>query len=192
MKSIQTKMDNPNWKSIYITRFIFLKEVRELLSNMSSIQKRKDFQKKLLDLSSEKLDDVWECLVLESENFDLRKDFHISYYSKKMLHLLNSIQCTKKWKELLEKPESEQNLEDGAILIAKWEYPLLNIEDLNMQINALAKEIQERISSQDIKGIELVKFIMKFLFEEKAFSPNRENYYDPLNRFALAHSLLSL
>lgn len=73
-------------------------------------------------------------------------------------------------------------LEKGALLMAQTEYPDMNVAAYSAILDDLAGELREWLAAGDPKERLLVR-VNKFLFEEKGFTGNMENYYDPENSF---------
>ncbi len=70
----------------------------------------------------------------------------------------------------------------GALLIAKEEYPDLDIEGCIDQLAELAKEAEPIVRAGD-DTVERVQLLSHFLFEQKGFEGNKEGYSDPRNSF---------
>jgi len=70
----------------------------------------------------------------------------------------------------------------GALLIAKEEYPRLNVENYLARLAELAREA-EPIVNAGADTVEKVQLLSAFLFEQKGFEGNREEYGDPRNSF---------
>jgi regulator of sirC expression with transglutaminase-like and TPR domain len=70
----------------------------------------------------------------------------------------------------------------GALLIAKEEYPDLDVASYLDKLAALAREAEPVVKAGD-DGIEQIELLSYFLFEQKGFEGNRENYGDPRNSF---------
>ncbi|MFZ0889913.1 MAG: tetratricopeptide repeat protein [Candidatus Binataceae bacterium] len=70
----------------------------------------------------------------------------------------------------------------GALLIAKEEYPDLDVEYYLDRIAALAREAEPAVrAAADTVG--RVQTLSHFLFEQKGFKGNRDEYADPRNSF---------
>lgn len=70
-------------------------------------------------------EEVWNLLCEELEkDAPPTKDLHILYYADQAIRILNAVECRQRWTELLSRNESEQYLEEGAMLIAKvsWKW----------------------------------------------------------------------
>src|SRR5580658_4089868 len=70
----------------------------------------------------------------------------------------------------------------GALLIAKEEYPDLNIDGYIDKMAELAREA-EPIVRAGADTVERIQLLSHFLFEQKGFEGNREHYSDPRNSF---------
>lgn len=78
--------------------------------------------------------------------------------------------------------EATLDLEKGALLMAQTEYPEINPAAYSAILDALAGELREWLAASDPQQRMLVR-VNQFLFEEKGFTGNMENYYDPENTF---------
>ena len=74
------------------------------------------------------------------------------------------------------------DLEMGAFLIAKSEYPTLKVANYIQVIQNLADEVRGRLKATE-SPIQRIQDFNQFLFEEKGFRGNRTDYYDPENSF---------
>jgi regulator of sirC expression with transglutaminase-like and TPR domain len=70
----------------------------------------------------------------------------------------------------------------GALLIAQEEYPNLDADKYLDQIAALAREA-EMVVKMGNDTIEKIQLLSHFLFEQKGFEGNREDYADPRTSF---------
>lgn len=70
----------------------------------------------------------------------------------------------------------------GALLIAKEEYPDLDPENYLDKIAALAREA-EMVVRMGNDTVEQVQLLSHFLFEQKGFDGNRDEFGDPRNSF---------
>jgi regulator of sirC expression with transglutaminase-like and TPR domain len=74
------------------------------------------------------------------------------------------------------------DIEEGAWLLARSEYPDINAEAYGAILDDFSLALQERIQGLKSPRAVLGK-VNEFLFEERGFAGNRENYYDPENSF---------
>ena len=70
----------------------------------------------------------------------------------------------------------------GALLIAKEEYPDLDLDAYQDKLAALAREA-EPIVRAGADTVERIQLLSHFLFEQKGFEGNAENFGDPRNSF---------
>ncbi len=84
--------------------------------------------------------------------------------------------------EIVKGSEQELNLAEAALLIARGEYPALDVEAYLRQIDELATGVQQRLPAQ--AGLEdTLVALNQFLFVEQGFSGDMDNYDDPRNSF---------
>ncbi|HXN85248.1 MAG TPA: tetratricopeptide repeat protein [Candidatus Binataceae bacterium] len=70
----------------------------------------------------------------------------------------------------------------GALLIAQEEYPALDLEKYMDKLAAIAREA-ELVVRMGNDTIEKIQLLSHFLFEQKGFEGNRDDYTDPRNSF---------
>jgi regulator of sirC expression with transglutaminase-like and TPR domain len=74
------------------------------------------------------------------------------------------------------------DLGEAALLIAKDEYPNLDVKKYLKRLDLMAQHLKEVIGNQtDPKTV--IKLINKYLFEELGFEGNRQEHADPKNSF---------
>ena len=83
---------------------------------------------------------------------------------------------------LLSQPDEQINLAEGALLVARLEYPELKIQPQIQRIAEIADEVRGRLSD-DANAGEILNTLNKVLFLEKGFGGNSEHFYDPRNSF---------
>lgn len=84
--------------------------------------------------------------------------------------------------ELLDVSDDEFDLAEAALLLARFEYPFLDVATYLERLDSLAAELKARIEQQaDIA--ERILALNQFLFSEQGFAPNLKNFYDPRNSF---------
>lgn len=77
--------------------------------------------------------------------------------------------------------DTEIDLARAALLIAKTEYPDLNLERYLYRLNQLAAEA--RAGGAELDPLRRLHRLREFLFEEAGFRGNAEEYFDPRNSF---------
>ncbi|HEY6394610.1 MAG TPA: tetratricopeptide repeat protein [Candidatus Binataceae bacterium] len=70
----------------------------------------------------------------------------------------------------------------GALLIAKEEYPDLSVDSYIDRLAALAREA-EPIVRAGSNTVEKIQLLSNYLFEQKGFEGNRDQFSDPRNSF---------
>lgn len=84
--------------------------------------------------------------------------------------------------QILSASDEQINLAEAALMVARLEYPQLDIKKYLDQIQQLADEISHRLPSSPSAG-DTLNQLNQVLFVEKHFSGNHDNYYDPRNSF---------
>lgn len=83
--------------------------------------------------------------------------------------------------ELTGRPDSRVDLARAALVIARWEYPGLDVDAYLERLDALARGVDGARRSTDPVG--RLHRLREYLFVEQGFAGNREDYYDPRNSF---------
>ncbi len=73
--------------------------------------------------------------------------------------------------------------EHGAFLIAKIAYPDLSIPHYAECLDQLAEEFRTKWHTAEASSGKAARLLSNFLFKDKGFSGNREEYYEPDNSF---------
>ena len=76
----------------------------------------------------------------------------------------------------------EMQLATGALLIAQSEYPELDIEACLHELDKMADTVRERIQGTTLPE-QHIAALNRYLFEEKGFTRNIDNYYALGNNF---------
>lgn len=76
----------------------------------------------------------------------------------------------------------ERDLGLGALLIAKDIYPELDTRAYTELLDRMALEVSERIGETTEPSRQITQ-LNKYLFEEKAFKGNQDDYYNPRNSY---------
>ena len=90
--------------------------------------------------------------------------------------------CRLAFAKLVSRPEEAIDLAEAALLIAKEEYPHLEVADYLGRLEAMAVEVQARADST-VDPHRLVEALNGYLFQAQGFRGNTEDYYDPRNSF---------
>jgi regulator of sirC expression with transglutaminase-like and TPR domain len=87
-----------------------------------------------------------------------------------------------RFRRLVEGPEEQIDLAEGALLIAKHADEELEVERYLARIDDLAARLRAQIP-EDGTEPERIVALNRFMFGEQCFAPNVEDYYDPRNSF---------
>lgn len=86
------------------------------------------------------------------------------------------------FERVIEAPDEQVNLAEGALILAADEYPDLEVSGTLRELDALAQAFAPRLDRQgDPRAI--ITGLNKYLFQELGFSGNLQNYYDPRNSY---------
>ena len=78
--------------------------------------------------------------------------------------------------------EQQLDLETGTFLLARSAYPNLDVPSYIDKLDILAEEVRPRIHPT-LQPEDASQILCEYLFREKGFSGNRDQYYDPENSF---------
>jgi len=74
------------------------------------------------------------------------------------------------------------DLEEGAWLLARTQYPEINVDGYRALLDSFAQDLKERLGSRS--GAEkTLATVNHYLFTELGFAGNEQNYYDPDNSY---------
>lgn len=76
----------------------------------------------------------------------------------------------------------KQNLLEGALLIARYQYPDIDIAKVKKQIDQIKQDVWLELN-ENLTGLEKVKIINHILFDVHNFSGNTTNYHAPQNSY---------
>jgi len=74
------------------------------------------------------------------------------------------------------------SLFDGAIIVAQYQYPDLEVGKLHEKIKEIGKKIWLELNN-NLTSFEKVKIINHYIYKEYGFSGNRKNFHSPANSF---------
>ena len=89
---------------------------------------------------------------------------------------------TERFRDLMRRSEDDLNLAEAALLLATDEYPGMDVNRYLRLIDGFAAELQGRLSPAATFEDTLVA-LNEFLFDEKGFCGNTDDYYDPRNSY---------
>ncbi|XP_056630248.1 F-box only protein 21-like [Diorhabda sublineata] len=135
------------------------------------------------------------------------------YYANKVLRYVRQLYLSKIWKDYISLPQSRQILEVGAVFVAQWCQPNIEItvEDISRKLDLIADEVksalytfypnhplfkasEEQLNLWRIENREqnewkvnecrqLITVMREVLFQQLRFSGNNHSYYMPQNSF---------
>lgn len=85
-------------------------------------------------------------------------------------------------RDLIAQPDDHVDLETGAFILARYAYPMLDVQAYCRQLDRMAREVREQIGSR-VSGEETVKALNRYLFTEAGFKGNTKNYYEVENSY---------
>ena len=85
--------------------------------------------------------------------------------------------------QLVESPEDSVELAEAALLIAKEEYPELNVPDCLGEISRLTDNVCKRLPSGGSEMGDVVMTLNEYLFDIEGFSGEVDDFYDAQNSF---------
>jgi regulator of sirC expression with transglutaminase-like and TPR domain len=82
---------------------------------------------------------------------------------------------------LVSQPDPQIDLAHAALLIAREEYPELDVDAYRARLQEMGQALLERLGAAGPQGG--VEALGRYLFHEEGFRGNTEDYYDPRNSF---------
>ncbi len=86
------------------------------------------------------------------------------------------------FERVIEAPDAQINLAEGALILAADEYPDLDVAHYLAELDALAQTFAPRLAALDTPHA-VIAALNAYLFTELGFSGNRRDYYDPRNSY---------
>jgi regulator of sirC expression with transglutaminase-like and TPR domain len=96
--------------------------------------------------------------------------------------MTNQSETRRVFAEMVSRKEEDIKLAKAALLLAKGEYPDLDIDKYLRKIELMAEEIKRR-TGQNTNPHYLISEINRHLFSELGFRGNENDYYNPRNSF---------
>ncbi len=87
------------------------------------------------------------------------------------------------FKNFVSQSARQGDWEQGAFLIAKLAYPDLSIPHYTERLDQLAEEFRTKWHTAESPSGKAASMLSNFLFKDKGFSGNREEYYEPDNSY---------
>ncbi len=90
--------------------------------------------------------------------------------------------CRLAFARLLTQPEAEIDLAEATLLIAKEEYPSLEVADYLGRLENMAEHVRTLVGTT-VNPHRLIASLNEYLFQRLGFRGNTQDYYDPRNSF---------
>lgn len=115
----------------------------------------------------------------QSETEDATLEPRIAYI-KKEIHFG---QLKEEFQAFVSHSARQEDWEHGTLLIAKLAYPNLDIPHYVECLDQLAEEFRAKWHATESSSGKAARLLSNFLFKDKGYSGNREEYYDPDNSY---------
>ena len=103
--------------------------------------------------------------------------------AQEILNRIAPRQLAEEFRRLTQSSSGEEiNLEEGVFLIMKFGHPSANPEEVHRHLDQLAQELAPEIQVDSSEARNLERMV-RFLFDEKGFRGNQENYSHPDNSY---------
>lgn len=91
-------------------------------------------------------------------------------------------QAKNQFERFLTQPDKQINLAQAALMVARLEYPELDVDTYMQRIHTLASDIRSSLPANP-NAAEILSRLNQALFIEQGFEGNSSHYYDPRNSF---------
>jgi regulator of sirC expression with transglutaminase-like and TPR domain len=116
------------------------------------------------------------------EGYKLSNDPHLRKRSQEIVQHFAKQEADNRFLAFCLKHGEELDLEQGAWLLAKTQYPEISIPGYQALLDDFAGELQEQIDfSRGSK--EVLSIVNDYLFRDLGFNGNEKNYYEPENSY---------
>ena len=85
--------------------------------------------------------------------------------------------------QMIARPDEELDLASAALLIAKEEYPALDLSEYRARLDRLAERARPRLQATGSNPFAVIDALNTCLFVEEGFRGNTDEYFDPRNSF---------
>ena len=92
-------------------------------------------------------------------------------------------QLKEEFQKFVSQSARQDDWEHGAFLIAKLAYPDLSISHYIKCLDQLAEEFRTKWHATESPPGKVARLLSNFLFKDKGYSGNREDYYEPDNSY---------
>lgn len=210
-----------SWQCLYQIRLRFSRDLRQLLAEMS----RKFHARE--EISSSELSDFgkmkqmyeygYEFMVNELMSLvyddDVCSNLTQKYYAEKVMRYVRQQHLKEKWQDFLALDPKDQLLEKGAVLVAQWCQPMVEVtyRDIGAQLDNIAVEVKRKLfmehnnhpifsatadelelwRNKNITGNQwrpfesqqIISAMCTVLFQHMGFHGNNEMYYSAVNSY---------
>ena len=106
-----------------------------------------------------------------------------SDYQEKLINLIQEIQV-KSTNDMLKNwiSAGASDLLQGAFLIARYQYPDLQLQDIEQPLDKIIKDVWLELNN-NLTALEKIRILNHILFEVNGFKKNTKNFYSPQNSF---------
>jgi len=118
---------------------------------------------------------------LNDENYLIKKR------ANEIISILSFEELNEKFGRLSAKNENDI-LEEAIFLLASFGYPGVFMDDYKKELDKMATEIESallkvNLNSKKLETLEILNTVNNYLFFEKGYAGNAENYYEPDNSY---------
>jgi regulator of sirC expression with transglutaminase-like and TPR domain len=113
-------------------------------------------------------------------NWEIAEEILVQQRIENLIHSIKSqdvFQQLKSWKE-----NGGQNLLNGSILVAKYQYHNIDEEKIRSKINQIKQDVWIELND-DLTAFEKIKVLNHIIFNLHEFTGDREDYHNPKNSF---------
>ena len=140
-----------------------------------------DDDPKIVSVAWEELERLGDVVLAAIEEAGERSEDHrVRTQTRRFLTEWSRRAVFREWTEFCR--SGDRDLEKGAFLIARSEYPQLDASQYEEVLNEHAYEIRQKLRAVRTNG-EAVREVIRFLFETVGYTGNERSYYDPENSY---------
>ncbi|CAH0554702.1 unnamed protein product [Brassicogethes aeneus] len=137
----------------------------------------------------------------------------LQYYGSKVLRYIRQLRLAKVWKDFISLPPRRQVLEIGAVIVAQWCQPNVDVDfdDISLKLDEIADKVRQRLREANpnhslfkvpkpvldlwrvenlsknqfnvFESRQLIATLREEIFVKMGFSGNNQAYYMPQNSF---------
>ena len=95
---------------------------------------------------------------------------------------MNDLRTSTTWEHIAQLPDEQIPLLHACLVIARDEYPELDVDLYEAQLQQHVDELTPRIAANSDTRAQLAE-LNRYLFQELGFTGNQQDYYDPRNSY---------